>query len=115
MSRMAGWYQTSKTLQFSQNLVIRHAQVLAVLGEIRGGGPVWDVESPGTVCVLVADCQRPQSRARLNPETMTVSFEEFSPTNDFFDDTRAGSRLHIHRNDSHAASSMRLHIARASR
>jgi len=61
--------------------------VLAVLGEIRGSGPVWDVESRGTVCVLVADCQRPQSRARLNPETMTVSFEEFSPTNDFFDYT----------------------------
>jgi hypothetical protein len=34
--------------------------VLAVLGEIGGGGPVWDVESGGTVCVLVADCQRPQ-------------------------------------------------------
>jgi hypothetical protein len=28
---------------------------LAVLGEIRGGGPVWDVESGSTVCVLVAD------------------------------------------------------------
>src|SRR5437773_1411231 len=41
--------------------------ILAVLGEIRGGGPVWDVESGGTVCVLVADCQRPQSRARLKP------------------------------------------------
>ncbi len=58
---------------------------LAVLGEIRGGGPVWDVESGGTVCVLVADCQRPQSTARLKPETMTVTFEEFSPTHDFFD------------------------------
>ncbi len=56
-----------------------------MLGEIRGGGPVWDVESGGTVCVLVADCQRPQSRARLKPETMTVTFEEFSPTHDFFD------------------------------
>jgi hypothetical protein len=43
------------------------------------------VESGGTVCVLVADCQRPQSRARLKPETMTVTFEEFSPTRDFFD------------------------------
>src|SRR5664280_1456244 len=62
--------------------------VLAVLGEIRGGGPVWDVESGGPVCVLVADCQRPQSRARLKPETMTVTFEEFSPTHDFFDYTR---------------------------
>jgi hypothetical protein len=61
--------------------------VLAVLGEIRGGGPVWDVESGGTVCVLVADCQRPQSRARLTPETMTVTVEEFSPTHDFFDYT----------------------------
>src|SRR2546425_151580 len=64
--------------------------VLAVLGEIRGGGPVWDVESAGTVGVLVADCQRPQSRACLKPETMAVSFEEFSPTHDFFDYT--GSR-----------------------
>ena len=53
-------------------------------GEIRGGGPVWDVESGGTVCVLVADCQWPQSRARLKPETMTVTFEESSPTHDFF-------------------------------
>src|SRR5437867_2434138 len=43
--------------------------VLAVLGETRGGGPVWDVESGRTVCVLVGDCQRPKSRARLNPET----------------------------------------------
>src|ERR1019366_3321328 len=61
--------------------------VLAVLGEIRGGGPVWDVESGGTVCVLVVDCQRPQSRARLKPETKIVTFEEFSPTHDFFDYT----------------------------
>jgi hypothetical protein len=44
--------------------------VLAVFGEIRGGGPVWDVESGGTVCVLAADCQRPPSRARLKPETI---------------------------------------------
>ena len=58
---------------------------LAVLGEIRGGGPVWDVESGSTVCVLVADCQWPQSRARLKPETMRVTFEEFSPTHNFFD------------------------------
>jgi hypothetical protein len=36
-------------------------------------------------CVLVADCQRPQSRARLKPETMRVTFEEFSPPHDFFD------------------------------
>src|SRR5664280_1857076 len=57
--------------------------VLVVLGEIRGGGPVWDVESGGTVCVLVADCQRLQSRARLKPETMIVTSEEFSPTHDF--------------------------------
>src|SRR5664280_629077 len=61
--------------------------VLAVLGEIRGGGPVWDVESGGTVGVLVADCQRLQSRARLKPETMIVPLEEFSPTHDFFDYT----------------------------
>jgi hypothetical protein len=27
--------------------------VLAVLGEIRGSGPVWDVESGGTVCALL--------------------------------------------------------------
>ena len=65
--------------------VIRHRQVLAVLGEIRGGGPIWDVESGGTACVLVSDCQWPQSRARLKPETMRVTFEEFSPTHDFFD------------------------------
>ena len=41
--------------------------VLAVFGEIRGGAPIWDVESGGTACVLVADCQRPQSRACLKP------------------------------------------------
>ena len=62
--------------------------MLAVLGETRGGGRVWDVEFGGTVCVLVADCQRPQSRARLKPETMTVTFEEFSRTHDFLDYTR---------------------------
>jgi hypothetical protein len=56
-----------------------------VLGEIRGGGPVWDVESGGTVCVLVADCQRPQSGGRLKPETMTATFEECSPAHDFSD------------------------------
>jgi hypothetical protein len=56
-----------------------------VSGEIRGGSPVWDVESGGTACVLVADCQWPQSRACLKPETMRVTFEEFSPTHDFFD------------------------------
>jgi len=33
----------------------------------------------------VADCQWPQSRAHLKPETMRVTFEEFSPTHDFFD------------------------------
>ncbi len=44
-------------------------RVLAMFGEIRGSGPVWDVESGGTACVLVADCQWPQSRARLKPET----------------------------------------------
>ena len=59
--------------------------VLAVFGEIRGGGPVWNVVSGGTVCVLVADCQWPQSRTCLKPETMRVTFEEFSPTHDFFD------------------------------
>ena len=61
--------------------------VLAVLGEIRGGGPVWDVESGGPVGVLVADCQRLQSRARLKPGTMIVTFQGFSPTHDFFDYT----------------------------
>ena len=55
-------------MEFLSNTVpIRQKLVLAVLGEIRGSGPVWDVESGGTVCVLVADCQRPQSRARLKP------------------------------------------------
>jgi hypothetical protein len=39
--------------------------ILAVFGEIRGGGPIWDVESGGTACVLVSDCQWPQSGARL--------------------------------------------------
>jgi hypothetical protein len=58
--------------------------VLAVFGEIRGGGPVWDVESGGTACVLVADCQWPQSRACLKPGTMRVTFEEFSPTHQLF-------------------------------
>ena len=72
-------------MEFLSNTVpIRQKQVLAVLGEIRGSGPVWDAESGGTVCVLVADCQRPQSRARLKPETITVTFD-FSPTHDFFD------------------------------
>ena len=59
-----------------------------MLGAIRGGGPVWDVESGGPVGVLVADCQRLQSRARLKPKTMTVTFHGFSPTHDFFDYTR---------------------------
>ena len=77
--------------------------VLAVLGEIRGGGPVWDVESGGTVCVLVADCQRPQSsRARLKPETMTVTFEEFSSTHDFFDHKRSGEKPGLVRSKGHA-------------
>jgi hypothetical protein len=53
--------------------------VLAVFGEIRGGGPVWDVESRGTVCVLVADCQWPQSRARLKPEITRVTFGGVQP------------------------------------
>ena len=65
--------------------------VLAVFGEIRGGGPVWDVESGGTVCVLVADCQWPQSRTCLKPETTRVTFEEFSPTHAYFD-YRTGAR-----------------------
>src|SRR5580698_3626462 len=46
----------------------------------------------GAVCVLVADCQRPQSRARLKPEIMTATFEEFSPTHDFFDYTGIDQR-----------------------
>ena len=54
-------------------------------------GPVWDVESGGTVCVLVADCQWPQSGACLKPETMTVTFEEFSSAHDFFDYRGCGS------------------------
>src|SRR6516162_11576226 len=65
--------------------------ILAVLGETRGGGPVWDVESGGTVCLLVADCQRPQSRARLKPRNDDDTFD-FSPTRDFFD--HKGSKLH---------------------
>jgi hypothetical protein len=72
---------------FGQPVATRRTRleaVLAVLGEIRGGGPVWDVESGGTVCVLVADCQRPQSRARLKPETLPVTFD-FSPPHHFFD------------------------------
>src|SRR5205807_2172712 len=44
----------------------------SMLGETRGGGPVWDVESGGTVCVLVADCQRPQSRARPRTTFLTI-------------------------------------------
>jgi hypothetical protein len=64
--------------------------VLAVFGQIRGSGPVWDVESGGTACVLVADCQRPQSRTCLKPETMRVTFEGFSPTHDFFDYRTSG-------------------------
>ena len=40
-------------------------------------GPVWDVESGGTVCVLVADCQWPQSRTYQKPETMRVTFVTF--------------------------------------
>ena len=35
----------------------------------------------------IADCQRPQSRGLLKPETMTVTFEEFSSTRDLFDYT----------------------------
>jgi hypothetical protein len=66
--------------------------VLAVLGEIRGGGPVWDVESGGTICVLVADCQRPQSRVGLKPETITATFEELSPAHEFFDYTTSHTR-----------------------
>jgi len=42
-------------------------RILAVLGEIRGHGPVCRIESVGTVCVLVADCQWAQSRAYLRP------------------------------------------------
>ena len=66
-----------------------------MLGEIRGAGPVWGVESAGTVCVLVADCPRAQSRACVKPETMTVSFEEFSPTYDFFDYTGTGGSFSL--------------------
>ena len=35
------------------------------------------------------NCQWPQSRARLKPETLTLTFEEFSPTHDFFDYRRS--------------------------
>jgi hypothetical protein len=47
--------------------------------------------------VLVADCQRPQSRARLKPETMTVTFEEFGPTHDFVDDRSCHAGANAHR------------------
>jgi hypothetical protein len=73
-------------LVFGQRVAMRRRRsletVLAVFGEIRGGGPIWDVESGGTACVLVSDCQRPQSRACLKPE---VTSEEFSLAHDFFD------------------------------
>jgi hypothetical protein len=92
---------------FSDNL-LRHVEgqrlegVLAVLGEIRGGGPVSDVESGGTICVLVADRQRPQSKAGLKPETMTATFEEFSPAHDFFDYTAAMRRLASSKSSRHS-------------
>ena len=40
---------------------------LAQLNAAWPSRPRVPVESGGTVCVLVADCQRPQSRARLKP------------------------------------------------
>jgi hypothetical protein len=64
---------------FLDNL-LRHLEgqgwegVLAVLGKNRGGGPVWDAESVGTVRVLGTHCQRPQSRVCLKPKTVTVGF-----------------------------------------
>ena len=45
----------------------RLGRILAMFGEIRGGGFVCRLESAGTVCLLVVDCQRTQSRARLKP------------------------------------------------
>jgi hypothetical protein len=51
---------------FGQPVATRR-RTLAVLGEIRVVVLFRDVESGGTVCVLVADCQRAQSRARLKP------------------------------------------------
>ena len=54
-------------------------------GKLEVIGPVWDVDSGGTACVTVVDCQRPQSRARLKPEGIRITFEEFSPTHDSFD------------------------------
>ena len=41
--------------------------VLAVFGEIRGGGPVWDVESGGTACILVAGLSA--ASIKSTPET----------------------------------------------
>ena len=70
----------------------RLERVLAVFGEIRGGGPVWDLDSGGTVCVLVADCQRPKSRARLKPETMRVTFEELALRTTFLTIAEFGGR-----------------------
>jgi hypothetical protein len=87
--------------------------VLAVLGKIRGGGPVWDVESGGTIGVRVADCQRSQSRARLKPKTMTVTFEEFSPTHDFFDYTGSDVVDHIPEFSRLYPISLRWHLALA--
>ena len=54
-----------------------------MLGEIRGGGPVWDTQFGCTVFVLVADCEWPKSRASLN--IMTALFRGAHPANDFFD------------------------------
>jgi len=40
--------------------------VLAVFGEIRGGGAVWDVESGGTVCVVVRQIVAPALKGFLS-------------------------------------------------
>src|SRR5437588_1569740 len=53
MSRMPGWYQTSKTLQCSQNLVIRHAQ--DVILSCPGGTP------RGTSTVGAMACRWPRT------------------------------------------------------
>jgi hypothetical protein len=45
--------------------------ILAMLGETRGGGAVWDVESGGTVCVLVAGLS--VASIKSTPETLKPS------------------------------------------
>jgi hypothetical protein len=61
-----------------------------LLGEIRGGGPVWDTQFGCTVVVLVADCGWPKSRASLN---IMMELFRAHPANDFFDHTTSTAIL----------------------